>query len=474
MAVFDPNQPLPSFEAQALEIERKRRQAEFLRKRSVDQPEMRMVGRVAVQPHWLERLVPLLNQLQAGHADRQATSAEQDMSNQQSQAADQWRAAMPQPQAAEAYQEGAPNVPGAQEGVAATPAIPARPVDRARILKYTLEGMANPRTAKEAGMVQQSLTADLQRAEDMDFKKEERTAAELFRARESELTRDQQAELKRESLAQAAELKHAQLQFQMTELTARMEDRALNRDQQAVLARQAAELQRQLAANALEMKRLGKEMAGGTGSIAREMAADRLALAKKKDLQDNVDKYGKVTEHIVPMHQSMKAIQDILDSYDNDWKKVPGIGYTTLLPSPARRAEANRIIRQVQTFANAVTRAQAGLSQTLSEQAKVDAELMNTGKFSAKEFMQNWPEIMAKYNATVKHVNSVAAPEALEELRKRGGYTLEEVAAKPKGWKNALPKTTGAEAEQMPAGMDPAKWARLQELKKKKLEGATK
>lgn len=463
MAIFDPNQGLPDFQQQQLEVDRQRRIAEFLRKKPTDQPEMRMSGRVAVQPHWLERLIPLLNQYQAGVADRNATGAEQDMSNQQSQAANQWRGSLPQATPAMPYQEGSPDVPGLQDGTAPTIATPAVPVDRSRILKYTLEGLNNPRTAKEAAIVNQSLTSDLQRDEDKTFKTDERKAQDEWRAQESALTREAAAAAKQEQLVQAYDLKKQQLEFQHEQLKQRSQDATLTREQQLTIAKMMDATRQSIAAGNSELRLALADLASGKKADAKTAADDKAAFTKDKETQRQIEHYGTVVKDLVPLHQSMQAVQTNLDKYDNDPKKVPGLGYNLLLPSVAQKAEANRVQRQFRDFSNSVMRGDAGLSQTLSEQANVLMQNMATGKFSTKEFVENWPEIMAKYNAKIKAANGVITPEALKTMQERGGYALNEVAAKPRADKSALPKSV---AEQMPEGMNPASWARLQELRK--------
>lgn len=465
MPMFDPNQALPNFEAQQIEVDRQNALAQMLRKQPMNQPQGQMVSNHFVAPNWMERLVPVLRQFQAIKAEKSAAGAQQDLSNQQNQYANQWRNNLPQATPAVPYQEGSPDVPGLQDGSFPTLAQPKQAVTREAILKHTLEGLANPRTQREAGLVNQSLTSDLVREEDLAAAKTKLEAEQRFRAGEAELTREEkaaQAALDRQARLEA---KTQDLEFKKMQLEQTAQDKTLGREQQLIIAKMLDGTKRELAAAALETKALLASMKGDTQSVAKTLADDRLKASADKELQRQVEHYGTVTKDLVPLHQSMQAVQDIFDKYENNPKKIPGVGYSTLLASPLVSAEANRVRRQIKTFANAVTRAQAGLSQTLSEQANVDLENMQNGKFSDAEFVRSWPEIMAKYNATIKHVNSIATPAALEEIKGRGGYTLGEVVAKPKAdKKSALPKTTGG--EEMPPGMDPARWKRLVELRR--------
>ena len=455
--MFDPNQALPDFERQQAEVVRQRQIAEFLRKRPIDQPQLRMAGNIAVQPHWLERLVPLLNQYQTGQADRNASSAEQSMLKQQQEVAGQWRASMPQAAPAEPFRAGTPDVPGAQEGEAASMAIPTRPVDRNAILKYALAGLNNPRTAKEAAIVNQSLTSDLQREEDKIYKREERAAQETFRAQESELARTQAAELKREQLAQAAELKREQLKFQEQQLTAQLADRALSREQQLAVSKMLDATRREIAAVA--------SGASADRDADRQAAKDAARQAKEDaDIQKLVQRLSHNAVNLAPLREAAVGIQELLDNTprkpDGTTVSIPGLGRENFL-SPLVRSEQGNVNRQkVQKFANAVLRAQAGLSQTLSEQERVDLELMASGKFTQKEFERAWPATISKLNTQLGNLRAGVPKRALEEYKTRGGPALDDVTPKPFV---ALPKAT---AEQMPEGMDPARWARLQELRK--------
>ena len=63
-------------------------------------------------------------------------------------------------------------------------------------------------------------------------------------------------------------------------------------------------------------------------------------------------------------------------------------------------------------------------------------------------------------NASLANLRAGVPNEAHTEYKNRGGANLSDVTA---AVRTALPQAT---AEQMPPGMDPARWARLQELRK--------
>lgn len=455
--MFDPNAPMPSFDVQTASLERQRKLADFLRERSAkaQMPEGQMVSGHYVRPSFTQYLGPLLDKLQGGMAERKYAEQAGQLKGAQQEAANVWRAGIPQAtpavpgitdaQRAESILNDQPHGPVAQ---------PAQPLTRQAILKYTMAGLNNPQTADEAKLVNQSLTADLARGEDKDFRAEEARKTEEFRASEAALTRQQRAD---EALQR--------LQQQQEVLAQRAQDATLNREQRADLARMNDETKRALAAASREASAAARAVAQGLAANGKSLAEQRLDETIRHNNQSDIEKYATRIKDLVPLHQSMKAVQDIFDSYDNDYTKIPGLGYSTLLSPVARKQEANRVQRQVKAFANAVTRGQAGLSQTLSEQANVDLETMASGKFSTQEFMRSWPEIMAKYNSMMTGAKGSLPPTTMKEYLDRGGYDIGEVHAKPKGKKSALPKTTATPATAN--GLTAAEQAELDALRQK-------
>lgn len=215
--MFDPNEPMPDFATQQEQIDRQRAMADILRGQNTAQPTMNTSGRIHVKPHWSEYLAPLLNKLSSARADRNVLEASDRLGVQQSAAANDWRGNMPT--ATPAVAENAPI-----DGMGPTlPAQEAKPVSRDAILKYTLAGMKNPRTVKEAGLVNQSLTQDLTRSEDQAFKDDQARTAAVERL-------DQRKEV---------------MQSHMRELTSRIEDKALDRESKEAYQTRLTDMQDQ-------------------------------------------------------------------------------------------------------------------------------------------------------------------------------------------------------------------------------------
>lgn len=238
MPMFNPNAELPDFEAQQVSLSNQRKIADLLRKQNTAQPRLNMVSGIAVQPHWLERLIPLLNQYQAKEADNAVNVGEQELAKAQGQAAGQWRANMPSPQPGIDREE---DIMGNTMVQGQAP----QPVTRDAILRHTLAGIRNPLTKDEAMLVNKSLTSDLERTEDKQFRDEQARIAAV-----------EKLDLKKEQLKAAADA-----------LQIRLEDKTLDRQLRLDLQRQHDEMMERMRTADREAKVLM------TGMIASAKAA---------------------------------------------------------------------------------------------------------------------------------------------------------------------------------------------------------
>jgi hypothetical protein len=177
--MFDPNQPLPDFQTQQLELERKRAMAELLRKQSsAPMPTGQMVGNRFVAPSLAQYLPGLLNAAQSAYAQKQAGDAEKAYGQQVAQAKQQWASSLPQTVAAVPGREElyGPQAEGGSPELAAVPEIPAQRPDTSSILKATLAGLNIPGNEKVAGLWNQGMLADMTREDNQTFRKESETA----------------------------------------------------------------------------------------------------------------------------------------------------------------------------------------------------------------------------------------------------------------------------------------------------------
>lgn len=248
MPMFDPNAPLPNFDAQTESASRQRKMAELLRKKadSSSAPQGNMVSGIYVAPSWTQYLAPLLDKYQAGEADRGASKAEDDLNVIMGADANKWRSGMPTPQVA---------VPREEDIMGNTSVMPedAKPVTREAVLKYTLAGMRNPKTREEAALTNKVLNDDITRGEDRTFKNEQARASA-----------QDKLELKREQLANEEKL-----------LLQRLEDKTLDRKAREDIQKRQLEMQNEWKMAEIQARR----------DIASLVAATKAAGAADKPLK---------------------------------------------------------------------------------------------------------------------------------------------------------------------------------------------
>jgi hypothetical protein len=433
MPMFDPNQvPDINWQTQEAAISQQRKLAEMLRQKALQakQPEGEMVGRGPgaqyVAPHWLEQLSPAIQQGIAGYYGGKADRAEQDFAKQQDQVGKQWRSSLPQ------------SVPG-KEGYGANEMdneavapVAAQPITREAILKHTLAGLQNPATAKEAALVNQSLTSDLTRTEDKAFKDQEaRTAAK-----------------------ERADNLVATLQQRQDALELQMQDRKLSREQANSLARMHDETLRAMSAATVD---------------ARKYAADAAHQQGLKDdsreFRTNVEHLSRRMEPHAPMINTAQQVQDMMDSYKDPKTgkvgNIPGVGLIVgSLPQGLLSTEGSTNRQKIQMFANAMLRAQAGLSQTLSEQQRADLELMAKGQFRQDQLLHAWPSLMEKVNSTTKNIKAGYEPRIIDAYSARNPEAMQLVGPKAKSASKIPVPSKGPTG-----GLTPAEEAELAALK---------
>ena len=131
-------------------------------------------------------------------------------------------------------------------------------------------------------------------------------------------------------------------------------------------------------------------------------------------------------------------------------KPIEGLGYVGKLPG-FMLSEAGSVNRaKVKAFANSMLRAQAGLSQTLSETENANLELLANGNYTQKEFERVWPTVMAKINSSIDNLQAGAEPEAWAKYAARGGR-LNKIESKRVAGETALSPADQARLEQLRA-----------------------
>lgn len=386
------------FTTQQQAILRQRKLADMLRMQAEQTPTYteqpgRMVSGHYVGPSWAQSLnalvSPMMQRQYANQQDAQATQQEQAYGTAVEQARQQWQSALPQ------TIQGHPELQGpqAQGGSPELAAVPTQLPDRATILKHTLAGMQIPGNEKAAALWNQGMGAEWERE---DKQKEA-------------------AQLQQERLQQAKELRLAQLQQQAEQQRALLESKALDRDARIQMAAQHNETLRAIAA----MR--------GDGSNKQDPVEQRA-------IQNDITKLSTRMGPITPVLDAAQQVQDLFDAYTDPktgkTKPIPGLGYVGALPGWARSAgqeagllpeatNANRAV--VERLVGNVMRNQAGLSQTISEQARVLQTMLSSGSYDQKDFMKAWGSFTQNLDAELANIKAGHRPEAVDAYVARGG-----------------------------------------------------
>jgi hypothetical protein len=420
--MFNPN--VQDFEAQAIAAERQRRMADFLRKQvaSTPMPRGQMLNKQFVAPHWAEFLPQLYRQAEAGYAEGQASRAEDASSQAQNQAAAQWRSSLPRATAAVApsdngmgvINEGAPYIPPTREA----------------ILKHTIEGMRNPRTAKEAELLGNYMEKDLTRQEDKAFRAETREDEQKFRSEQSTAQLLQQAELKREQLKQDAD-RYKQMS----------EDKRLTLAQQLEVAKMHDATLRAMNAASNETKQLIAQLSaeGRKDKLAEGRTLTNAAIKDLGVLEESHARVNQLAREFKPEYAGVKgAAKTLVGDY------VPGV--TT---------PASEFWKNYRKEAQLVERHEA-FGATLTANEKEDWKKADISPSMAPEAIER---NLARRAALTGKVFSNAV-----RRQKESGYNTKAFGEPAEV---VIPPATAPAAEGKPAGMDPAKWQRLLELRTK-------
>jgi hypothetical protein len=212
--------------------------AEALRQQG-NQPEGQMVSGHYVAPSWAEQILPVFNQFQAGWSEREADKGRAELERAQQAESEGWMQAMPK-------QQNVPfQAPGIDEADAAAASQGMQTVTKPtqqENLAWAQRGMRNP------------LSRTLAQMQMGEFVKEpEREEARAFRKEEAATNR-----------AQALQLAQERAKDRLAELTARLEDRGLDRASREAMAREARALQGQIASMQNETRRYLGELAAET------------------------------------------------------------------------------------------------------------------------------------------------------------------------------------------------------------------
>lgn len=387
------------FVTQQQQLQRQRRLADLLRLQAEQQPTYtenpgRMVSGHYVAPSWSQSLnnvvSPILQRGYAQQQENQANQQEQAYNTGIGQARQQWQSALPQATAGRPALPGPPDVNGSPELAAVAPQMP----DRGAVLKATMAGLEIPGNEKAATFYNQGMAADLERE---DKQKEA-------------------MQLQKERLQQAREMRLEQLQQQERELSSKLD------------------MQRENNIRDNETRRMHDET---LKAIAQEKATaktDKLDPVEQRAIMNDVTK---LSTRVAPLNTTISAaqeVQNMIDAYTDPKtgkvKNIPGVGRDTALPGWARSVgqqmgmldpATNPNSAKVQRVLADIMRQQAGLSQTISEQARVIATNLGSGAYTQKEFLDAWGDLKNAIANDLTNVKAGHRPEAVDIFQARGG-----------------------------------------------------
>jgi hypothetical protein len=395
------------FVTQQQQLLRQRRLADLLRAQAeqtapyTENPG-RMVSGHYVAPSWSQNLAGFVSPiLQRGYAQQQenrANQQEQAYGTAVDQARQQWQSALPQTIAGRPELQGPQDLGGSPELAAVPPQLP----DRGAILKATMAGLEIPGNEKAAGFYNAGMSAELERED----RQKEATAMQKERLAEARSLRIQQLEQRKQELAD----KLAQ------------QERENIRDN--------------------ETRRMHQET---LRTIAQERAAVKVDKADPVEQRAIMNDVTKLSTRMAPINSTISAaqeVQNMIDEYTDPKtgkaKSIPGVGRDTALPGWARSVgqqmgmldpATNPNSAKVQRVLADIMRQQAGLSQTISEQARVIATNLGSGAYTQKEFLDAWGDLKNAIANDLVNIKAGHRPEAVEIYQARGGK-LEPVQSK--------------------------------------------
>jgi len=256
--MFDPNAPLPNFQAQQMSIQQQRKLADMLRKQYQEQPEGKMVSGHYVAPSWSQHLAGLAEAGGAAYLDSKADKSQDQYTQGVDQATTGWQSSLPQTIAA---QPGRPELPGPQapDGspeLAAVEPTPAQLPSRDAVLKATLQGMKIPGNEEAAKLWNKGMGEEVIRED----------------------TQQHRRDTLKDTLAQQRANKLSELEQRERDALRRSEDFRYGVDQNRDAQRELGEIRKQIAA--MKKGSGGDGKGGGDDSEISEAYAKTIAEGK--------------------------------------------------------------------------------------------------------------------------------------------------------------------------------------------------
>jgi hypothetical protein len=379
--------------------------AQLLRKQAmqgVQSPEGQMISGHYVAPNILQHIAAAMKpgrQRAEAEAMEQATMKKRVMLQQAlAQAQNQWMGEMPQ---------GTP-------GQAPVAPMQGAPIERG--------GQLNPEATGSPGVAPQ-LPSALQQMQwvgkGAQIPGNGPLAMALGKMAGDERTREDTQQAKREDL-QATLIER--LRVKQMEVAAQLEKEKMDNASAERIANIQAAWHKEVASTLQQIK----------DAKAKELTPAQQEV-KARELQRQVEHMERSVEPVSRLASAANEVQDIIDgATDPKTGKIapiPGLGFTSKLGMSMGVAEKMGAIpkgsvvnnQAVQNVLISVMRSNAGLTQTLTEQANTLKTMLAGGNFSQDQFTDGWKRFIKLLNSELENKTKVASPEALEIYLKRGG-----------------------------------------------------
>jgi hypothetical protein len=365
----------------------------------VQMPEGQMVSGHYVAPSITQQLAAVINPLLGQYTAR---NAENELGQKQ---------AVLQQTIAKAQQDWAQQMPQGTPGQAAVAPVQGAPIERG--------GQANPEAVGQPAVAPQ-LPSALQRLQyamaGSQIPGNGPNAAAYLKVTGDEVAREDNQQAKKD--AQVAELA-----FRKQQLEAQMAEKRGTAAEMLAWRREHDQILLQIAA-------MNASAAGNKSGLtpSQQATEDRF---EEQQTQDIINKLTPMTT----LARRGQVVQDMLDAHyspeTKTYKPIPGIGFESKLGRAMGAAEAVGAVKpgastnnaKVRAYLNSVLKSNAGLSQTITEQANTLQEALAGGDYKQDQFITGWKNLMRLMQEDISQAVNRGMPRTKQILKERNIQT---------------------------------------------------
>lgn len=193
--------------------------------------------------------------------------------------------------------------------------------------------------------------------------------------------------------------------------------------------RAQSEIQNQLKLMGLQFQQQGLDLRAQNASFQRYLAEQNASEKKDKQLGEGTQKLSKQSEDFTNLVSGVRELNNQLNQYVPEGKKIPGIGYGSDIGvmgvdvsglMMGKEGKTNRAL--VKNVANELLRAAAGQAVTINEYERQTLANMAAGRFSEEDFLNAYEKvILPKVNEAVANIGGGYSAEVKNRYRDQGG-----------------------------------------------------